>query len=566
MRLMEAVRLVRLADPHGPSFRMWLACGFEPLHLSTFLTAELVKRLPGRRVSLAHGVFDDLAGNVSKLSDDRYEAGVVVMEWVDLDPRLGVRRLGGWGHETAGTLLHSVQTQLSRLFEVLSAASGRFPIAVSLPTLDPAPVFFASSGRASAVQLELTGALLDFAADAAALSDVRILDESALSISPATARRDIMADLSTGFPYSLPHASDLGSALASLIVPPAPKKGIITDLDDTLWRGLLGEEGVDAVSWSIEQHSHIHALYQQTLNAIAESGGLVAVASKNDPALVEEVFRRSDLVLRHQHVFPVEVNWDEKSASVQRILDAWNIAADDVVFVDDSAMELAEVAAAFPGILCLQFEPLNPAGAYATLLDLRSRFSRDRIHSEDRLRVSSIRSAQQPRAPGKLHEEFLAQLDAEIEFSSDRATFDGRPLELINKTNQFNLNGRRLSAGEIAAALADPASFFLVASYEDRYGALGRIAVILGWMDGSRARINTWVMSCRAFSRRIEYQCLEEVFRQTGAESVEPDFEETPRNAPFREFLESLVDRPGESLTRERFDRHKPPLYIKVME
>ena len=147
--------------------------------------------------------------------------------------------------------------------------------------------------------------------------------------------------------------------LADLIQPRPAKKGLITDLDDTLWRGLLGEEGVAGISWDLDRHSHIHALYQQTLRALAESGVLIAVASKNDPALVTEALARRDLLLPKDCLFPIEVNWKAKSQSVYRILEAWNINADAVVFVDDSPIELAEVQSLFPAIKCLRFPAMT---------------------------------------------------------------------------------------------------------------------------------------------------------------------------------------------------------------
>ena len=141
--------------------------------------------------------------------------------------------------------------------------------------------------------------------------------------------------------------------MARLLAPPAPRKGIVTDLDDTLWSGLAGEIGPEGVSWDLASHSQLHGLYQKLLAALAEEGVLIGVASKNDPAVVERTFEREDLLLRADRIFPVEAHWGAKSGSIERILRTWNISADSVVFVDDSAMELAEVAAAHPGMECL---------------------------------------------------------------------------------------------------------------------------------------------------------------------------------------------------------------------
>src|SRR5262249_17436886 len=133
-------------------------------------------------------------------------------------------------------------------------------------------------------------------------------------------RLDVSSELVSGFPYRLPHASAVAERLARVIRSPVPKKGLITDLDNTLLRGILGDDGPRDISWDLDHGSHIHGLYQQFLNSLAGAGILIAVASKNDPALVEEAFRRSDLILQRDRVFPLEVHWGAKSGSVERIL------------------------------------------------------------------------------------------------------------------------------------------------------------------------------------------------------------------------------------------------------
>ena len=145
---------------------------------------------------------------------------------------------------------------------------------------------------------------------------------------------------------------------------------------------LVGEIGPGRVSWEAGHHQ-LHAIYQRFLAALAEEGVLIGVASKNDPALVREVFERDDLLLRPERIFPIEVHWGAKSASVERILRTWNIAADSVVFVDDSPMELAEVAAAHPGIETALFPKDDYAQAHAMLLRLRDLFGKPRISGED---------------------------------------------------------------------------------------------------------------------------------------------------------------------------------------
>ena len=138
----------------------------------------------------------------------------------------------------------------------------------------------------------------------------------------------------------------------------------------------------------------MHGAYQRMLAALSSAGVLIAAATKNDPELVEEAFRKRQLILSRDAIFPLEANWRPKSESVGRILKAWNIGADAVAFVDDSPMELAEVAAAHPGIKCLQFPATDPAKINHLLLTLRDLFGKNVLLEEDHIRVTSLRHRQ----------------------------------------------------------------------------------------------------------------------------------------------------------------------------
>src|SRR5207248_5272741 len=174
---------------------------------------------------------------------------------------------------------------------------------------------------------------------------------------------------------------------------PCPKKGLITDLDDTLWRGILGEVGVEGVGWDLERRAHMHGLYQQYLAALARRGVLVAVVSKNDPQLVEESFRqRHDLLVTRSDLYPIEAGWGRKSEAVRRVLQAWNISADTVVFVDDNPIELEEVKTAHPSMETFRFFTDNPVRVWDLIRRLQDLFGKPELLDEDRLRMASIRS------------------------------------------------------------------------------------------------------------------------------------------------------------------------------
>jgi FkbH-like protein len=351
-----------------------------------------------------------------------------------------------------------------------------------------------------------------------------------------------------------------------------PKKGIITDLDDTLWSGIVGEVGAESVNWNLDGHSHIHTLYQNLLASLADSGALLGVASKNDPQIVERTFEREDLLLRKEQIFPFEVHWQSKAKSVARILRAWNVSADAVVFVDDNPLELAEVAEAHPGIECIRFSAKDPALTYSALCHIRDLFGRPSASTENAIRLDSLRQGMifQEEASAAQGESFMRALNATVRIDCDLDVASDRSLELVNKTNQFNMNGIRFGVSDWAAELSRPGTTLMLVSYEDRFGKLGRVGAILGRFENDSFRIKVWVMSCRAFGRRIEYLCLRECFDRYSC-PLQFDFGSTPRNGPFQDFLSSVVSNGGDGggsshiLKREQFEKVCPPLYQTVV-
>jgi len=576
MKLAEALKISQtVPNSSAEQFHLYLACGIFPLHLSTFLAAHLRQRLPERAIEIQTGLYGDLPGNLVHLQQSSVHAGAVVIEWSDLDPRLGLRRLGGWGPNVLPDVQANVQRCTSQLLQLLAATAQSTPLAVCLPTIQLPPISYQPGEQFGLHGLLLEKMLYDFAMVAAEIPHLKIVSRQRLdAISPFSERLDVKSELSTGFPYRTAHAAKVAELLAVLIQPRPPKKGLITDLDDTLWRGLLGEEGVEGISWELDRHSHIHALYQQLLRALSESGALIGVASKNDPALVTEALARQDLLLPADRLFPVEVNWSAKSQSVGRVIEAWNIDADAVVFVDDSPLELAEVKSIYPAMECLRFPVDDEQSAYELLERLRDLFAKQAILEEDVIRVASVRGGSQFHQHAESEsarplQNFLEQVNAELTLSSVPTAGEARAFELVNKTNQFNLNGRRLNDAEFQAALNRPGAVSLLVSYSDKYGPLGKIAVLLGQVESSALKIDTWVMSCRAFSRYIEHRCLEYLFETLDVSEIELDFRPTARNGPVREFLSQFMDtEPTQSLRiqREIFMSRKPALSHKINE
>lgn len=575
MKLIEALEILRSepAEPVG-EFRGFLACGFSPLHLETFLSAHLRRALPDRKTEILTGIYGDLWGNLDRLQASHADVGLVIVEWSDLDPRLGFRSLGGWEPAMFPEILSEVRAKASLMAGKVEKAAQQGKLVIALPTLPLPPISFSPGWQAGSFDLELRALISSVAAQLGNVTNVKLLNAERLDqMSPLHGRLDARANIASGFPYKTAHASVMAELMSRMAVPSIPKKGLITDLDDTLWSGILGEVGTEGVFWDLEHHSQIHGLYQRLLSALSDTGVLIAAASKNDPRAVAEALGRRDLVLPASAIFPVEANWGPKSSSVGKILKTWNIGADAVVFVDDSPMELAEVKSAYPEMECVLFPKDDPQALVDLLWQLRDDFGRSALSEEDGLRRESIRRTQENSSELAKHngdfKRFLEQAEGELTLNISKEPLDPRALELVNKTNQFNLNGRRYTDAEWQTYVKRPDTFLLVAAYRDKYGPLGKIAVLAGQKRGKAILVDVWVMSCRAFSRRIEHQCVEEIFKRHPVDAIDFDFRATAKNGPLQEFLTELLGvepKPGFQLKKEDFLASRHESFQRVLE
>jgi FkbH-like protein len=558
-----------MASPGRTKFNVLLVCGFNPLHLQTFLHAHLKLRLAARSVELRVGLYDDFFGTLRLLRDSTADACAIVLEWSDLDARLGFRRLGGWNPRDLPEIVAGVEAKLLQMRLCLEGVSPK--VAICGPSLPFPPLFYTRAEQSSSEEVRLHAAVQQFLQWAVDQHQLRVVNPQHFSvISPPGARYDFKADLLTGCPYSVSHAERVASVVSSLLVPIAPKKGLITDLDDTLWSGLVGEVGGGAISWDLASGTQVHGLYQQLLCALAGQGVLVGVATKNNPEIIKQALDRDDLILPRESIFPVEANWNPKSESVGRILRTWNVSADNVVFVDDSPMELAEVKAAFPEIQCLLFNTKDYGELHKLLYRLRNLFAKDHITPEDELRVRSLATGQQFRtsALGRRpsYEEFMQGAQAQIVFSFARDK-TSRTLELVNKTNQFNLNGIRFTELEWQNSLKANGNFALSVNYKDKYGPLGIISALKGHVDSNTLYLDVWVLSCRAFARRIEHQIIAFLFQHFDPAQVSFNFVPTTRNGVLQEFLAMCAGKKVIApcaIDRTEFFRNCPALYHEV--
>lgn len=293
------------------------------------------------------------------------------------------------------------------------------------------------------------------------------------------------------------------------------RKCLVLDLDNTLWGGVLGEEGLGGIQLGHGAVGEAYTAFQEYVLALKNRGVLLAVASKNDPDEAREVFRRHpDMRLTLDDIAVFSAGWDDKATQLRRIAATLGIGLDSLVFVDDNPAEREAIRQLVPEVDVLPL-PRDPAGYPRALADYPL-FEPAALTAEDAARTELYRArarAAQLRQGSASLEAFLASLDMVASVVAlDEPTL-ARTVALIGKTNQFNLTGRRRSGTEVAALKDDPGHVVLCVRLRDRFADHGLVGVLIGAVeadgDGNRRmRIDTWLLSCRVIGRTLEHEML----------------------------------------------------------
>jgi len=319
----------------------------------------------------------------------------------------------------------------------------------------------------------------------------------------------------------------------------APFKVLVTDLDNTLWSGVIAEDGFEGISFRPEGAGYRHHVYQGLLARLRGEGVLLTAVSRNDAAVVLPPLRSGQMLLHEDDFVAIVASYHAKSAQIRQLALQLNLGLDSFVFVDDNPVELEEVVQALPLVRTLAF-PKHDEDLPAFLDLVAASFARRTVTEEDRDRTELYRRRLEGMAPAEAQgadlTRFLTGLEMRLVIH-DRSTGDrARAVQLINKTNQFNANGRRWTDEELAAVLARGGKLF-GASLADRSGSHGEIISCLVAPEGT---IEAFVMSCRVFQRRVEYAFLAALARR-GERLTGISYAPTERNEPFTTFVRDLA-------------------------
>lgn len=320
-------------------------------------------------------------------------------------------------------------------------------------------------------------------------------------------------------------------------------KLVITDLDDTLWGGRVGDDGYQGLELDPAGPGRHFLRMQSFLAGLKAQGVVLAIASKNSRGPVEEAFaRRPEMMLGLDDFTLTEIHWEPKSVSVGRILDRLSLTRTGIVFLDDNPVEREEVGRLFPELVIPEL-PDDPAQRVPMLLETGI-FDRRVVTEESRARHRMYAQNEQREgamAAAASMDDFLAGLEMVMEALPVEDTRD-RVLELIHKTNQFNLTTRRHSWDDVLGILHR--GFGMCYRLKDKFGDNGIISVVL--VDGEHggdARINLWLMSCRVLGRRVEEAILADVTaraRDRGFRRLVGEYLPTAKNDLVRQLYPKL--------------------------
>ena len=311
-------------------------------------------------------------------------------------------------------------------------------------------------------------------------------------------------------PYADRLAATIGAAFGR------SKKCLVLDLDNTLWGGVIGDDGLHGIKLGQGQpEGEAFEQFQTYVKALKERGVLLAVASKNEPENALAPFREHrDMVLKESDIASFVASWEPKDGSIRTIARRLNIGLDAIVFFDDNPAERQIVAANLPEVTVIDV-PEDPS-LYVQALDDANLFDTLGVTHEDQIRGDFFQqnlAREELVASSGSYDDFLRNLEMRAVAEPVHAGNVGRVSQLINKTNQFNLTTLRMSEAEVQALVDAPDAYTSTVRLDDRFGSNGLISVVIGRSEAGTLTITNWLMSCRVLKRGVEVLEMERLLK-----------------------------------------------------
>ena len=322
------------------------------------------------------------------------------------------------------------------------------------------------------------------------------------------------------------------------------KKALALDLDNTLWGGIVGDDGVEGIEIGHETSmGQVYSEFQQYLKELSSIGITLNINSKNEYENAIAGLNHPESTLSPNDFIIIKANWQSKDRNLFEIAKELNIGSDSIVFVDDNPAERAMVSASLPDTYAPDIgSPEN----YIRILD-RSRFfevtelSSDDVKRNEMYRANVKRAAEQTQFAD--YGEYLLSLNMKAVIRDFDPVYIPRIAQLTNKSNQFNLTTWRISESEMAEIAKNDRYMRLYGKLSDKYGDNGVITVVIGEKDNDTLHIRLWLMSCRVLKRDMEYamlDCLVADAKSSGIKKLRGYYYKTAKNAMVKEFYGTL--------------------------
>jgi FkbH-like protein len=300
------------------------------------------------------------------------------------------------------------------------------------------------------------------------------------------------------------------------------RKVLVLDLDNTLWGGVIGDDGVDKIQIGRETPvAEAYTAFQEYCLSLQRRGVLLAVCSKNDEDVAKSGFEHPSSVLKLEHISCFKANWEPKHENILAIAKELNLGTDSFVFVDDNPAERAIVAAQIGGIAVPEVGA--EVSRYAAILEAGRYFEPISMSKED-LSRTALYEANAARASSEAqfanYGEYLDSLEMQAEIAEFKPVYLERITQLTNKTNQFNLTTRRYTQADIEAIAADPKYIGIYGRLLDRFGDNGLVSIVLGRREGDELELDLWLMSCRVLKRDMEQAMLDVLVERARAANI----------------------------------------------
>lgn len=290
------------------------------------------------------------------------------------------------------------------------------------------------------------------------------------------------------------------------------KKALVLDLDNTLWGGIIGDDGAEGIVMGKESPAGMaFSELQAYVKELSYTGVMLNVCSKNELANAKAGFERSDSILKFDNFLCFKANWEPKHLNIASIAQEINILPDSLVFMDDNPAEREIVMQELAGVGIV---PLTNPEEYTKLLDRSGYFEATAISADDKKRNEMYKQnleRQQLSQSFSDYNDYLKSLEMYCDIGNFNLPHAERITQLINKTNQFNLTTKRYNSAEIEAIINDNSYIAIYGRLVDKFGDNGIVTAIIGHIDKSELNINLWIMSCRTFKRRLEHAMFDRI-------------------------------------------------------